>query len=134
MAGDCPGLLAQPPGGGRIPHDRGLPSHRGGVMIWEYEQILQHRLFNQAWGRSEPEYVTRWLAGVSGIQNGMYRVRSIAAGALVCTFLPLAVILYWIFYPGSPIPSSFELGGIATIGGIGWLLNKVYRHLAPNPW
>ena len=113
---------------------KALDSHRGGLIIWEYEQHLQQRLLHQAWGQNEPAHVTDFLASVSSIQNGMYRVRSIAAGALVCTFLPLAVILYWIFYPGSPIPSSFELGGIATIGGIGWLLNKVYRHLAPNPW
>ena len=113
---------------------KALDGHRGGLIIWEYEQHLQQRLFHQAWGKKEPAHVTNFLTSVSSIQNGMYRVRTIAAGALICTFIPLFVILYWIFYPGSPIPSDFELGGIAAIGVLGWTLNKFYRYLAPRPW
>ena len=113
---------------------KALDGHRGGLLIWEYEQHLEHRLFHQAWGKDEPAHVTNFLASVSRIQNGMYRVRTIAAGALICTFVSLSVILYWIFYPESPIPSNFELGGIATIGVLGWVLNKFYRYLAPRPW
>jgi len=113
---------------------KALDSHRGGLIIWEYEQHLEHRLFHQAWGKKEPVRVTNFLASVSGIQNGMYRVRTIAAGSLICTFVALSVILYWIFYPDSPIPSNTELAGIAAIGGIGWILNKFYRYLAPRPW
>ena len=113
---------------------KALDSHRGGLIIWEYEQHLQQRLFHQSWGDKEPAHVTDFLASVSSVQNGMYRVRTIAAGSLFCTFVALSAILYWIFYPNSPIPSNFELGGIAAIGVLGWTLNKFYRYLAPRPW
>jgi hypothetical protein len=113
---------------------KALDGHRGGLLIWEYEQHLEQRLFHQAWGHEEPPHVTHFLSEVSTVQNSMYRVRTIAAGALVCTFVPLAVILYWIFYPDSPIPSGSAIAGIGTMGICGWVLNKLYRHLAPRPW
>ena len=78
--------------------------------------------------------MTQFLSAVSSIQNRMYRVRTIAAGALVCTFIPLAVILYWIFYPDSPIPSGNAIAGIGVMGICGWALNKIYRRMAPMPW
>ena len=113
---------------------KALDSHRGGFIIWEYEQHLEQRLLHQAWGENEPSHVTEFLTSVSSIQNRMYRVRTIAAGALVCTFVPLAVLLYWIFYPDSPIPSGTEIAGIGVMGICGWLFNKIYRHMAPMPW
>ena len=113
---------------------KALDGHRGGLIIWEYEQHLEQRLFHQAWGKKEPLYVTQFLASVSGIQNGMYRHRTIAAGALVCTFVPLSAILYWIFYPDSEIPSNFSIASMGVMGICGWILNKFYRHLAPKPW
>ena len=113
---------------------KALDSHRGGFIIWEYEQHLEQRLLHQAWGVNEPSHVTEFLSSVSSIQNRMYRVRTIAAGALVCTFVPLAVLLYWIFYPDSPIPSGTEIAGIGVMGICGWLFNKIYRHMAPMPW
>ena len=113
---------------------KALDSHRGGLIIWEYEQYLEQRLFHQAWGQKEPPHVTQFLATVSSVQNGMYRVRTIAAGALICTFVPLTAILYWIFYPGSEIPSDFALGSVGLMGISGWILNKIYRYSAPKPW
>ena len=113
---------------------KALDGHRGGLTIWEYEQHLEQRLFHQAWGKKEPAYVTQFLASVSSLQNGMYRHRTIAAGALICTFVPLSVILYWIFYPDSEIPSNFAIASMGVVGICGWILNKFYRHLAPKPW
>ena len=113
---------------------KALDSHRGGLIIWEYEQHLEQRLFHQAWGEKESPHVTQFLSTVSSVQNRMYRVRTIAAGSLVCTFVPLAVILYWIFYPDSPIPSGNAIAGIGVMGICGWALNKIYRHMAPMPW
>ena len=113
---------------------KALDGHRGGLIIWEYEQHLEQRLFHQAWGNKEPAYVTQFLASVSSLQNGMYRHRTIAAGALICTFVPLTAILYWIFYPDSEIPSNFAIASMGVMGICGWVLNKFYRHLAPKPW
>ena len=113
---------------------KALDGHRGGLIIWEYEQHLEQRLFHQAWGKNEPDYVTHFLANVSTVQNGMYRVRTIAAGAMICTFIPFIVICYWAFYPEAQTPSGLEIGGIAAMGGLGWILQKVYRYLAPMPW
>ena len=113
---------------------KALDGHRGGLIIWEYEQHLEQRLFHQAWGKKEPPHVTQFLASVSSLQNEMYRHRTIAAGALICTFVPLTAILYWIFYPDSEIPSNFAIASMGGMGVCGWILNKFYRHLAPKPW
>ncbi len=113
---------------------KAVDTNRGGTMIWEYEQMLQHRLFNQAWGRSEPEYVTRWLATVSSTQNGMYQARILAVAGLICFAIIPTAAFYWIFYPGSPAPSISDIGAIGALGVCGFVLRKMYRASAPNPW
>ena len=79
-------------------------------------------------------FSAHFLANVSTVQNGMYRVRIIAASAMICTFIPLIVICYWAFYSEAQTPSGLEISGIAAMGGLGWILQKVYRYLAPMPW
>ena len=113
---------------------KAVDTHRGGVMIWEYEQILQHRLFNQAWGRSEPGYITRWLAGVSGLQNGMYQARILAVAGLICFAIIPVAAFYWAFYPESPTPSISDIGAMGALGACGYLLRRMYRASAPDPW
>ena len=113
---------------------KALDGHKGGLLIWEYEQQLQRRLFHQSWGQNEPQHVTEFLTEVSTIQNGMYRARTIAAGAMICISVPVVAALYWLLYPGAPSPESVEMGGVAIIGGIGWILRKLYRSVAPIPW
>ena len=114
--------------------NKALDGHRGGLLIWEYEQYLQSRLYHQSWGKSEPESVTHFLSNVSTLQNGMYRARTIAAGGMICLYIPVVAILYWGFYPEASTPSNVELIGVAIAAGVGWFLRKVYRSLAPTAW
>ena len=113
---------------------KALDGHKGGLLIWEYEQQLQRRLFHQSWGQNEPQHVTEFLTEVSTIQNGMYRARTIAAGAMICISIPVVAALYWLLYPGAPSPDTTEMVGVAIIGGVGWILRKLYRSVAPIPW
>ncbi|MEE2812580.1 MAG: hypothetical protein VX627_06125 [Candidatus Thermoplasmatota archaeon] len=113
---------------------RATDTHRGGTAIWEYEQMLCHRLYNQAWGMDEPAYVTHWLAGVSRIQNGMYQARTLSVAGLICFSIIPAAVFYWIFYPGSPSPTISDLGAMGALGICGILLRRMYRAAAPNPW
>ena len=113
---------------------KALDGHKGGLLIWEYEQQLQRRLFHQSWGQNEPLHVTEFLTEVSTVQNGMYRARTIAAGAMICISIPVIAALYWLLYPGAPSPDSVEIGSVAIIGGVGWILRKLYRSVAPIPW
>jgi hypothetical protein len=113
---------------------KALDGHKGGLLIWEYEQYLQQRMFHQAWGENEPQTVTNFLTEVSTIQNGMYRSRTIAACGMICMSIPAIAALYWLFYPDVPSPTMVEMAGVAILGGIGWLLRRLYRSLAPIPW
>ncbi len=113
---------------------KALDGHKGGLLIWEYEQQLQQRMLHQAWGENEPQYVTEFLTDVSTIQNGMYRARTIAAGGMICMVTPLITALYWLLYPDVPSPSMIEIASVTILGGIGWLLRRLYRSLAPKPW
>ena len=113
---------------------KALDSHRGGLLIWEYEQHLEHRLFHQAWGREEPEALTAWLANVSLVQTGMYHSRSLAAAGLILLSIPPCAAFYWLFYPGAVSPTTFDIGGMLALVGIGLGLRRMYRLAAPRPW
>ncbi len=113
---------------------RALDSHKGGLLIWEYEQMLEHRLFHQAWGRDEPTQVTGHLANISSVQSGMYQARTLAAAGLICLVIPPFAAFYWLLYPGAPVPTVNDLGGVLALGAIGALLRRMYRAAAPDPW
>ena len=113
---------------------KALDGHKGGLLVWEYEQHLSQRMFHKAWGENEPQSVTDFLTEVSTIQNGMYRARTIAASGMICMSIPVIVALYWLLYPSAPSPSTIEIGGVVILGGIGWLLRRLYRSFAPMPW
>ncbi|MDP6906314.1 MAG: hypothetical protein QF440_02735 [Candidatus Thalassarchaeaceae archaeon] len=113
---------------------KALDSHRGGLVIWEYEQHLERRLFHQAWGEKEPSFVTRFLTNVSGFQNGMYQARSLAAAGLICLSIPPFAILYWLFYPDAIVPSTSDGLAMVALGSIGIFLRRMYRAAAPKPW
>ena len=113
---------------------KALDSHRGGLMIWEYEHHLEQRLFHQSWGQEEPAYVTQFLASVSGIQNGMYQARTLAAAGLICLAIPPCAMLYWLFYPEAATPSISDGTAMCALLLIGGLLRRMYRAAAPKPW
>ncbi|MED6297352.1 MAG: hypothetical protein VX828_03535 [Candidatus Thermoplasmatota archaeon] len=114
--------------------NKALDGHKGGLLIWEYEQHLLLRMLHQSWGENEPQSVTEFLTEVSTIQNGMYRSRTIAAGAMICLSIPAVAVLYWLFYPDASSPTTVEMAGVAITGVIGGFLRRLYRSLAPTPW
>jgi hypothetical protein len=107
-----------------------LDSHRGGVLIWEYEQALEQRLLHQAFAKDEPREVTDWLERVSGIQSSMFRARTLSALSLVCWAIALWGLVAW-------VRGGFEVGLtilpfiLAAI--FAELLRRMYRALAPAP-
>ena len=113
---------------------KALDGHKGGLLIWEYEQHLLLRMLHQSWGEDEPQSVTEFLTEVSTIQNGMYRARTIAAGAMICLSIPAVAVLYWLFYPDASYPATVDMAGVAITGVIGGLMRRLYRSLAPKPW
>ena len=110
--------------------DDSLDSHKGGVPIWEYEQVLKEVLYARAFD-NEIDSRTRWfLAHVDRIQAGMFRARTIAAGALTCTALlgfgiyaGVTGLLQW----NDALP--LMLCGLAVPP-----LRRLYRSLAPPPY
>ena len=113
---------------------KALDGHKGGLLIWEYEQHLLLRMLHQSWGENEPQSVTEFLTEVSTIQNGMYRARTIAAGAMICLSIPAVAVLYWLFYPDASSPATVDMAGVAITGVIGGVMRRLYRSLAPKPW
>ena len=61
-----------------------LDSYRGGVPIWEYEQVLEEAAISQATNQEITERTKWWLNHVNRIQAEMYRSRSFAAISLIC--------------------------------------------------
>ena len=114
--------------------NKALDGHKGGLLIWEYEQHLLLRMLHQSWGENEPQSVTEFLTDVSTIQNGMYRARTIAAGAMICLSIPAVAVLYWLFYPDASSPATVDMAGVAITGVIGGVMRRLYRSLAPKPW
>jgi len=110
--------------------DDALDSHKGGVPIWEYEQVLKEVLYAHAFD-DEIDSRTHWfLNHVDRIQAGMFRARTIAAGALTCTALlgfgiyaGVTELLEW----SDAIP--LMLCGLAVPP-----LRQLYRNLAPPPY
>ena len=110
--------------------DDALDSHKGGVPIWEYEQVLKEVLYAHAFD-DEIDSRTHWfLNHVDRIQAGMFRARTIAAGALTCTALlgfgiyaGVTELLEW----SDSIP--LMLCGLAVPP-----LRQLYRSLAPPPY
>jgi len=107
-----------------------LDSYRGGVPIWEYEQVLEEAAIAQAMNEPIAERTKWWLNHVNRIQAQMYRSRSFAALSLVCgvaaVFAPFAG--QWVAQLSDRI--SLALALILTSLGSRWL----YRRRAPPPY
>ena len=107
-----------------------LDSHKGGVPIWEYEKALEEQIFSDVFGK-KIHARTRWfLYHVSSIQAGMFRARTVAAGALSCLLVAglgvysgMTGLLSW--------EDSFPL--ILCVLPIP-ILRQFYRNLAPPPY
>lgn len=109
---------------------RALDGHKGGVAIWEYEQVLEESAIAQAWDKPVEERTKWWLGHVSRIQAEMYRSRTLAALSLVsgvcALFAPLSE--QWVASLSDRLVLTVVLG-LATIG-FRWL----YRRRAPPPY
>ena len=47
---------------------KSLDGNKGGVPVWEYEQVLEEIAFHRAWGLTTPDRVTWWMEHVNRIQ------------------------------------------------------------------
>lgn len=107
-----------------------LDSHKGGVPIWEYEQALEESIFSEAFGLSIHPRTSWFLNHVGRIQAGMFRARTVAAGALTCLIVAglglytgMTGLMSWndsipLVLCAIPVP----------------ILRQLYRNLAPPPY
>ena len=104
-----------------------LDSYRGGVPIWEYEQVLEEVAIAQAMDEPIAERTKWWLNHVNRIQAQMYRSRTFAALSLVCgvgaVLAPFAE--QWV----APLSDRLSLAVALVLASLGsrWL----YRRRAP---
>jgi len=104
-----------------------LDSYRGGVPIWEYEQVLEEAAISQATNQEITERTKWWLNHVNRIQAEMYRSRSFAAISLICgvgaLFTPFAE--QWI----SSFSDRLYLTGVLLLSSV--ISRWFYRIRAP---
>ena len=115
---------------GIVTSSRALDGHRGGVAIWEYEQVLEEVAVAQAWGGEVDPRTTWWLGHVNRIQDQMYRSRTLSALSLLsgsAAFLSLFTE-QWVPNFGSRIGASIVLAGLT------FALRWLYRRRAPPPY
>ena len=109
---------------------RALDGHKGGVAIWEYEQVLEEAAISQAWDRPVEQRTKWWLGHVSRIQADMYRSKTLSAVSLICAvgalFSPL--MEQWMASLSDRLLLTAVLAGVAI--GLRWL----YRRRAPPPY
>ena len=110
--------------------DDALDSHKGGVPIWEYEQVLKEVLYARSFDK-EIDSRTRWfLNHVDRIQAGMFRARTIAAGALTCT----ALLGFGIYAGVTELLDWRDAIPLMLCGLAVPPLRQLYRSLAPPPY
>jgi hypothetical protein len=109
---------------------RALDGHKGGVAIWEYEQVLEEAAISQAWDRPVEQRTKWWLGHVSRIQAEMYRSKSLSAVSLMAGVAALFVPLMeqWMASLSDRLLLAAALAGAAI--GLRWL----YRRRAPPPY
>ncbi len=107
-----------------------LSSYRGGVPIWEYEQVLEEVAYSQASGNPISKRTKWWLEHVNRIQTQMYHSRTFAALSMIS-----GVCAFFAPFSGHLIESlsdrlalSFAL--ILSSIGFRW----IYRRRAPPPY
>ena len=109
---------------------RALDGHKGGVAIWEYEQVLAEAAISQAWDRPVEQRTKWWLGHVSRIQAEMYRSKSLSAISLMAGVAALFVPLMEQWMP----PLSDRLLLAAALAGAAIGLRLLYRRRAPPPY
>ncbi len=114
----------------RARSSKALDSHKGGVPIWEYEQVLEEAASALAWGKEVPLRTGWWLDHVSRIQTSMYASRTLSAGSLACAlgalFAPFST--QWVAALSDRIALTLALAGASL------LLRWLYRQRAPPPY
>lgn len=109
---------------------RALDGHRGGVAIWEYEQVLEEVAIAQAWGGQVNPRTTWWLGHVNRIQDQMYRSRTLSALSLLAGVSAPLVLL-----ADSWLPLIFERAVVSlSLLGTSLALRWFYRKRAPPPY
>ena len=113
-----------------VKSSKALDGHRGGVPIWEYEQVLEEAACAQAWGKEVPDRGIWWLDHVSRIQSTMYLSRTLSAGSLVAAICAVAMPFaeQWVH------TFSGRMFGALALAGVAVLLRLLYRMRAPPPY
>ncbi len=107
-----------------------LDGHRGGVAIWEYEQVLEEIASALAWQKAVPARLIDWLSFVPHLQTSMYHSRTLSGLALVCGTAAATAL----FLPGAFDTLAERIAAVLGLSVCALLLRWAYRRRAPPPY
>ena len=107
-----------------------LDGHRGGVAIWEYEQVLEEVACALAWKKEVPNRLTDWLSFIPHLQTSMYHSRTLSGLALVSGVSAATAL----FIPGVFESLSNRIAAAAVLSLCALFLRWAYRRRAPPPY
>ena len=107
-----------------------LDGHRGGVAIWEYEQVLEEVACALAWQKAVPARLIDWLSFVPHLQTSMYHSRTLSGLALVCGTAAATAL----FLPGAFDTLTERIAAVLGLSLCALLLRWAYRRRAPPPY
>jgi hypothetical protein len=107
-----------------------LDGHRGGIAIWEYEQVLEEVAYALAWQKAVPARLIDWLSFVPHLQTSMYHSRTLSGLALVCGTAAATAL----FLPGAFDTLAERIAAVLGLSLCALLLRWAYRRRAPPPY
>ena len=109
---------------------RAMNGYKGGVAIWEYEQVLEESATAQAYGQEVPDRVRWWLDHVSRIQSSLGVAQVISGGSKLCFLAAILSLLGDQSYPTPTTRLAIVLG--LVLAGLG--LQFLHFVRAPPPY
>jgi len=107
-----------------------MNGYKGGVAIWEYEQVLEESATAQAYGQEVPDRVRWWLDHVSRIQSSLGVAQVISGGSKLCFIAAILSLLGDQSYPTPTTRLAIGLG--LVLAGLG--LQFLHFVRAPPPY
>ena len=106
-----------------------LDTHKGGILIWEYDCALCELFLDQAFAKKNNFHTTNRLSNVTRVQTLMFKNRLYSALSkitLLCGFL--------LFFGWNTIDKNLILIGVFIALIMSFIFKKIYHYRAPRKW
>ena len=110
-------------------NSKSLDTHKGGIMIWEYDCALYELFTEQAFEGKNKIHTKKWLSNVTRIQAIMFKNRLYSALSKISIAIGLLLLVGW-----NSIDQSLIFLGIFTAFLMSWVFDRIYNFRAPNHW